>query len=199
MQANWIQMWVLIFLCLCGYGCGDIIINPITDPAIDAITDEPTNEPISDPTDAVGNSFRIHGVVLEDEDVTQETILQPVVTPPLHVREPQILPEVPEEPPPPRPPEPPPGVSFADDILPIFTEHCIVCHNVPDAPVGLNLSKRGSEWSAVIKPGNGERSLIVLRTATDIIQPRMPVAGDPLSDAEIQLLIDWIDEGAKDN
>ena len=156
---------------------------------------EPTDEPTADTTDAVGHSFRIHGVVVEDEDVPQQTdILVPTVTPPLHVREPQIPPEV-IEPPPPPPPPPPPGVSFADDILPILTEHCVVCHNVPDAPVRLNLSTyegvRGSEWSAVIKPSD--------RLTDSDRHHRMPVAGEPLSDAEIQLLIDWIDEGAEDN
>ena len=99
-------------------------------------------------------------------------------------------------------------VSFKDDILPIFKERCQKCHRprlrgtgrdgIP--PAGrLDLTSYTSAMrGAVIDPGWSEDSPIVIRISTTALA-RMPPEGPRLSEEQIQLIIDWIDEGAKNN
>lgn len=112
-------------------------------------------------------------------------------------RSPVEAPVVPEE----------PEVSFKDDILPIFRERCQKCHRQrarKDPEVGLDLSSykgtlKGSRNGKVIDPGWSQDSLIVFRISHGLFGQRMPLGEDPLSAEQIQLIIDWIDQGAKNN
>ena len=125
-------------------------------------------------------------------------IVQPTTTPPT------------TDPPPPVP-DPPPveepvveGVSFKDDIQPILAERCAVpgCH-VAGHFTGLDLSqydafKQGGNGGAAFTAGDGDGSLVVKRI--DGTQPpQMPPGGAPLDADQIQLFIDWIDEGGENN
>ena len=100
-----------------------------------------------------------------------------------------------------------PKVSFKDDILPIFKEHCQICHRQrarKDPEAGLDLSSyngtmKGSRNGKVVDSGWPGDSLIVFRISHGLFGQRMPLWEDPLSAEQIQLIIDWIDEGAKDN
>jgi len=131
------------------------------------------------------------------EDTTGMTdVLQPTTTP--------------TQTPVPEPPagEPPPveepvveGVSFQDDIQPILAERCATpqCH-VAGHFTGLDLSKydtfkKGGNGGAAFVAGNGGGSLVVKR----IDGGGMPPGGPPLDADQIQLFIDWIDEGAENN
>ena len=101
-----------------------------------------------------------------------------------------------------------PKVSFKNDILPIFKAHCQTCHRQKarkDPVAGLDLSNykstmKGSKNGKIIDPGWSKQSPIYL-----LIHPgrsdikRMPLGKPPLSNEEFQLILDWIDEGAKDN
>lgn len=138
----------------------------------------------------------------DEGDVTEEPsmteVLQPTTTPPS------------TQTPVPEPPagEPPPveepvveGVSFKDDIQPILAERCAVagCHVAPAAR-GLDLSKydtfkKGGNGGPAFDAGNGKGSLVVKR----IDGGGMPPGGPPLDGDQIQLFIDWIDEGAENN
>lgn len=97
-----------------------------------------------------------------------------------------------------------PKVSFKDDINPILAERCATpnCH-VAGHFTGLDLSaydtfKKGSNNGAVFDAGDGGGSLVVKRI--DGTQPpQMPPGGAPLDADEIQLFIDWIDEGGENN
>ena len=139
----------------------------------------------------------------DEGDITEDTtgttdILQPTTTPP-----PTQTP-VPAEPP--AGVEVPPvveeqGVSFKDDIQPILAERCAVpgCHAAPGAG-GLNLSeydtfKKGGNGGAAFNAGNGKGSLVVKR----IDGGGMPPIPPPLDADQVQLFIDWIDEGAENN
>ena len=128
------------------------------------------------------------------EDTTGMTdVLQPTTTPP-------------ETPPPAG--EPPPveepvveGVSFQDDIQPILAEECAIagCHAAPGA-AGLDLTKydtfkKGGNTGPGFTAGDGEGSLVVKR----IDGGGMPLGRPPLDGDQIQLFIDWIDEGAENN
>ena len=133
------------------------------------------------------------GDIVEDTgDMTD--VLQPI-TPPPGVEEPVVegveVPVVPEE----------PKVSFKDDIQPILAERCAIpgCHAAPGI-AGLNLSqydtfKKGGANGAVFAAGDGKGSFVVKR----IDGGGMPPIPPPLNADQVQLFIDWIDEGAENN
>ena len=138
----------------------------------------------------------------DEGDITEDTtgmtdVLQPTTTPS-------------ETPPPVEQPagEPPPveepvveGVSFQDDIQPILAADCALagCHAAPGA-AGLDLSnydsfKKGGNTGPGFDAGDGKGSLVVKR----IDGGGMPLGRPPLDGDQIQLFIDWIDEGAENN
>lgn len=92
-----------------------------------------------------------------------------------------------------------------DEVAGIFGRHCVICHSdngrYVTPPEGLRLSSldnvlRGGERLAVL-PGNAQASEII-RRVEGLSDPRMPLDGPPwLSDAETQLLRDWIGGGAR--
>ncbi len=135
----------------------------------------------------------------DEGDTTEDTtgmtdILQPTTTTPPTTQTPV--------------PDPPPveepvveGVSFKDDIQPILAERCAVpgCH-VAGHFTGLDLSqydafKKGGNGGPAFTAGDGDGSLVVNR----IDGGGMPPGGPPLDADQIQLFIDWIDEGAENN
>lgn len=116
-------------------------------------------------------------------------------------------------------PSPPPatGPSFAQQIqAQILTPACTSCHTdegrTPSG--GLNL-KSGAAYSALVNvastgkpgairviPGNPSGSYLVqkLEGAADIVGLRMPRNGPPfLSDAQVALIRQWIQNGAPNN
>ena len=139
----------------------------------------------------------------DEGDITEDTtgttdVLQPTTTPPA------TQPPVPAEPP--AGVEVPPvveeqGVSFKDDIQPILAERCSIpgCHAAPGAG-GLDLTaydtfKKGGNGGAAFDAGNGKGSLVVKR----IDGGGMPPIPPPLDADQVQLFVDWIDEGAENN
>ncbi len=132
-------------------------------------------------------------------------------------------------PPPPPPPPPTEGVSLSADIQPIFNANCIRCHSGAGAPLGLDLSEGFSFDNLVnqssvefvghmrVKPsdsrtpcetglGSGEGSVLVEKIAGCPDTPGvpsfgglMPLGGPFLNNEEINLIKEWIDEGARNN
>lgn len=141
------------------------------------------------------------GDLVEDEPVGVTDIVQPVTTPPPTPEPPSPPPvEVPvvEVPPPVEEPK----VSFQDDISPILEARCAIagCHAAGGGAAGLDLSqydsfKNGGNNGPAFVAGDGDGSLVVKR----IDGGGMPPIPPALDDAQIQLFIDWIDEGAEDN
>ena len=135
----------------------------------------------------------------DEGDTTEDTagmtdVLQPTPTPP-----PTTQPPLPEPPPVGEPVVE--GISFKDDIQPILAERCAVpgCHAAPGV-AGLNLSqydtfKKGGANGPAFVAGDGKGSLVVKR----IDGGGMPPGGPPLDGDQVQLFIDWIDEGGKNN
>ena len=134
----------------------------------------------------------------DEGDITEDTtgmtdVLQPTTTPPATqtpVAEPPPVEEPIVE-----------GVSFKDDVQPILAERCAVagCHAAPGV-AGLDLSKydtfkKGGNGGPAFVAGNGKGSLVVKR----IDGGGMPPGGPPLDADQVQLFIDWIDEGAENN
>ncbi len=93
--------------------------------------------------------------------------------------------------------------SFANDILPRFTHYgCAGCHGgngglfVDTQP---HLLQGGDHGPAVI-PGNADSSLIIKKLSpTPPFGSRMPLGGPYLADTTIQVLKDWINQGALNN
>lgn len=94
-----------------------------------------------------------------------------------------------------------PSPSFNADILPILTNQCAFagCH-VAGGPDGIDL-----RTYQVLKAGGEDDAIVIVDDARDselveqIIEGEMPPNGPPLPAAQIQLIIDWINEGAKNN
>ena len=98
------------------------------------------------------------------------------------------------------------AIHFNRHIRPILFGKCVICHG-PDEnerAAGLRLDTFEGACEdmggyAAIVPGNAEDSEIILRICTDDPDARMPPTGkaDPLTQAEIDLLTRWINQGAK--
>jgi hypothetical protein len=103
---------------------------------------------------------------------------------------------------------PPAGrqVSFNRDVRPILSQKCFQCHG-PDArtrKARLRLDRRGDAVAdrggyAAIEPGKAASSEVILRVLSDSPAEQMPPAKleKRLTAREVQLLRDWIAQGAK--
>lgn len=92
------------------------------------------------------------------------------------------------------------GVSFATDILPILESRCINCHGGDRTEEGLTLKTHadimaGSENGAVIAPGDAANSLL----AELVSEQKMPKRGPKLTPPQVQIIVDWINQGALNN
>jgi hypothetical protein len=92
------------------------------------------------------------------------------------------------------------GISFVNNVLPIFKSRCIVCHGVERREQGLDLTSystliAGSENGTIIIAGDADNSLIVEL----VLAGRMPNRAPKLIPTQVQTLIDWINQGALDN
>ena len=97
-------------------------------------------------------------------------------------------------------------VDFTRDILPVFRQNCIACHNEKDADSDLILESpksilAGGFSGDVVVPGDHKKSLLWLAAAHED-EPFMPPKRNKkgarkLNEGELALLARWIDEGAK--
>ncbi|MFK7738370.1 MAG: PSD1 and planctomycete cytochrome C domain-containing protein [Pirellulaceae bacterium] len=93
-------------------------------------------------------------------------------------------------------------IDFESRIAPIFEESCVHCHGEDEAESGFRLDRRaamlqgGDTGVAAIVAGEPDESYLleVLRHSDPDIA--MPPDGEPLSDAKILLIRQWIEEGA---
>ena len=95
----------------------------------------------------------------------------------------------------------PAKIDYQRDIHAIFAAHCLTCHNAEKRSGGLSLGTyadiiAGGRSGAAIKPGRSGESLVVRRILGEV-PPAMPLGGDPLVEAEVATLREWIDEGAR--
>ena len=90
---------------------------------------------------------------------------------------------------------------FSNDILPILTQRCALsgCH-VAGGQHGIDLRtyetlQKGGDHGAIVVAGNARESEMV----EEIVEGNMPLGGPRLKTAQIQLIIDWINSGAKND
>jgi Protein of unknown function (DUF1553)/Protein of unknown function (DUF1549)/Planctomycete cytochrome C len=90
-------------------------------------------------------------------------------------------------------------LTFEDDIRPIFREHCYDCHGATDEFKGgldlrlVRLMQLGGESGEAIVAGEPGESYLVDRLRSG----EMPPGATTVSDAEIQIIENWIAEGAR--
>jgi uncharacterized membrane protein len=97
-------------------------------------------------------------------------------------------------------PAPADTVSFAGDVLPILQSRCLNCHGGRETEEGLSINSyadimTGSDNGPVITPGNVENSLL----AELVISQEMPKRGPKLTPPQVQIIVDWINQGALNN
>ena len=94
--------------------------------------------------------------------------------------------------------EPSRTLQFERDVLPIFTAHCLKCHGLEGRKAGLDLRTvslvlRGGEHGSAIVRESRDESLLFKKVSSRA----MPPEGEKkLSDAQIQVIGDWIASGS---
>lgn len=88
------------------------------------------------------------------------------------------------------------------EVFKIFKENCIECHSGDEAENGLKLTSyieimNGSENGKVIIPGDPDGSELVKRI-TGLSKPKMPLGKEMLDGEKINIIVNWIKDGAKD-
>lgn len=93
------------------------------------------------------------------------------------------------------------AISFSRQIRPLLAKHCVACHgpdeNKREAELRLD-TRDGLFEGDIIKPGDVEGSLLMTRVLSHEPKEQMPPPkkGGPLQVAEVELLKQWIAEGA---
>ncbi|TKJ41001.1 hypothetical protein CEE37_04875 [candidate division LCP-89 bacterium B3_LCP] len=97
-------------------------------------------------------------------------------------------------------------ISYSGDVQPIFDNACVSCHVTPPSPGAGDLDltsyagltdPSGPNNAPEVIPGDADNSYFVKRLDGSI-PPIMPVGGT-LTPAEIDLIKEWINQGALDN
>jgi mono/diheme cytochrome c family protein len=107
------------------------------------------------------------------------------------------------------------AISLKNDIQPIFSSHCVVCHQGTSPPVGLslepsavfqNLVNATSTQSSLkrVLPNAPDESYLINKLRGTQVQvggsgAQMPFNSQPLTAAQIDLIEKWITEGAANN
>lgn len=94
-------------------------------------------------------------------------------------------------------------VDFSTEIKPILNKHCISCHGGVKKNGGFSLlfeeealAATESGYPAIV-PGSASSSELIKRLTHTDPEMRMPYQQERLSEEEIELLKNWIDQGAK--
>lgn len=85
------------------------------------------------------------------------------------------------------------------EIEALFADRCVMCHSGDTPPKGLRLDSHeaalaGSENGPVLIAGDPDESELVKRIRGES-EPRMPLRGDPLSEDEIAMIVQWVTDG----
>ena len=96
-------------------------------------------------------------------------------------------------------------VSFFSDIRPIFQLHCNGCHQPAKQggeyvmPSFDRLSKGGESGEQAIIPGDAASSHLIQMITPIDGQAEMPKGKKPMSDSEIEMITNWINQGAEND
>lgn len=94
-------------------------------------------------------------------------------------------------------------ISFSRDIQPILAKRCYACHGPADQESGLAFHDRALAVAAAesgdiaIVPHDPDAGTLIQRVSANDESVRMPPEGDPLTPEQIELLTQWIKDGAE--
>ena len=88
---------------------------------------------------------------------------------------------------------------FRERVLPLLEARCLACHSGASGQAGLSLASleevlRGGRSGPAVVPGDPQQSLLLTKISGE--KPAMPLAGEPLSQPEVDLIRRWIEAGA---
>ncbi len=87
-------------------------------------------------------------------------------------------------------------VDFARDVQPLLQKRCVTCHGPDQQMASLRFDDRDAA-SPVIRPGNAAASRLIQMVTEGRNGKVMPPAGPRLTAAEVDILRQWIDQGAQ--
>lgn len=92
-------------------------------------------------------------------------------------------------------------IDYVRDVKPILKSRCYACHGPLKQRSGLRLDagrliQQGGDDGAAVVPGKPDESPLVARISAQDASERMPPEGEPLTTAQIELLKQWIVQGA---
>lgn len=102
-------------------------------------------------------------------------------------------------------------ISYSQEIEPLFTPDCTSCHNnggtFPDLTIGASYGELltgtpviCTSYNSCLDTLNPTSSLLYNKLLpSPTCNARMPLLASPWSSAKIQLVLDWIDQGAHNN
>lgn len=86
---------------------------------------------------------------------------------------------------------------FVTEVKPVLQRQCLRCHNGTTLPGKLDLRSRDTVQPGFIHPGRPDDSLIVTAVSRRSTHPRMmPQCPVSLTDDQIGILREWIEDGA---
>lgn len=95
------------------------------------------------------------------------------------------------------------NLSFRKQIKPVFREKCVHCHNRKTLPNEVSFESAAGAFvqteagQSIIVPGKPEESLLIIALESDRMHEKaMPMVGPRPTKEEIELLRQWIREGA---
>ena len=94
-------------------------------------------------------------------------------------------------------------VDFQRQVRSILKRHCDRCHGGTNQEASLTLATSegllgtADSDEAIVVPGSADQSLLIKRITDESLGDLMPLDGDRLTDDEIALLKQWIQQGAK--
>jgi hypothetical protein len=92
-------------------------------------------------------------------------------------------------------------VDFVRDVRPILAKNCYACHGPEKQKSGLRLDRKkeasaGGDSGSPFEPGRSTESELIERVSAIDPDRVMPPKGERLTAREINILRDWIDQGA---
>lgn len=91
-------------------------------------------------------------------------------------------------------------IRFSTQVRPILAEYCLHCHGHDEEQLqgDLRLDTREGATKSAVQPNSADRSELIARVSSDDNSLRMPPpeTGKRLTPTEIEILRNWIDQGA---
>lgn len=101
-------------------------------------------------------------------------------------------------------------VSYKNDLTPIVNNKCVECHTAPNGngyrTTGMAMTSydelmKGSIYGPIVIAGDSQRSILnmLVEGRAGNVRKNLHDNNRELSDEEIRLFKEWVEQGAKDN